>query len=192
MMKPWMQCLVVTSCVAVALGLSSGRLAEAHSSSDLDQDDNQREETLYIWAGDQERKRPDFLAVIDFDDHSPTYGRVLRTVPLPPPGNVGNEPHHCHLSADKNTLACGGLLSVLSGQHGIFFFDVSNARYPVFLFATSAPNSSITDDFLPLPGGGFLVTQVSHCPLKEAAFDNKFCSPIEGSQSLLDWASLGR
>jgi hypothetical protein len=33
---------------------------------------------------------------------------------------------------------------------------------------------------------------VSHCPLKEAAFDNKFCSPIEGSQSLLDWASLGR
>ena len=42
MMKPWMQCLVVTSCVAVALGLSSGRLAEAHSSSDLDQDDHQR------------------------------------------------------------------------------------------------------------------------------------------------------
>ena len=33
---------------------------------------------------------------------------------------------------------------------------------------------------------------VNHCPLKEAAFDNKFCSPIEGSQSLLDWASLGR
>jgi integrase len=34
--------------------------------------------------------------------------------------------------------------------------------------------------------------EVNHCPLKEAAFDNKFCSPIEGSQSLLDWASLGR
>ena len=34
--------------------------------------------------------------------------------------------------------------------------------------------------------------QVNHCPLKEAAFANKFCSPIEGSQSLLDWASLGR
>ena len=32
---------------------------------------------------------------------------------------------------------------------------------------------------------------VNHCPLKEAAFANKFCSPIEGSQSLLDWASLG-
>jgi 56kDa selenium binding protein (SBP56) len=177
MLKQWMQCLVVTSCVAVALGLSSGRLAEAHSSSDLDQDDHQREETLYIWAGDQERVRPDFLAVIDFNERSPTYGRVLRTVPLPPPGNVGNEPHHCHLSADKNILACGGLLSVLKGQPGIFFFDVSNARHPVFLFATSAPNSSITDDFLPLPGGGFLVTQMGSAtggtPGRLAEFDHK-------------------
>jgi len=146
--------------MAVTLGLSSGRLAEAHSSNDLDQDDHQPEKTLYIWAGDQERVRPDFLAVIDFNEHSHNYGRVLRTVPLPPPGNVGNEPHHCHLSADNNILACGGLLSVLKGQPGIFFFDVSNARHPVFLFATSAPNSGITDDFLPLPGGGFLVTQM--------------------------------
>jgi len=177
MLKQWMQRLVVTSCVAVALGLASGSLAEAHSSNDLDQDDHQRETTLYIWAGDQERKRPDFLAVIDFDEHSPTYGRVLRTVPLPPPGNVGNEPHHCHLSADKNILACGGLLSVLKGQNGIFFFDVSNARHPVFLFATSAPNSSITDDFLPLPGGGFLVTQMGSAtggaPGRLAEFDHK-------------------
>src|SRR5262249_39556548 len=67
MIKQWMQRIVVTSCVAVALGLSSGRLAEAHSSDDLDQDDHQPEKTLYIWAGDQERVRPDFLAVIDFN-----------------------------------------------------------------------------------------------------------------------------
>jgi selenium-binding protein 1 len=175
MIKPWMQRIVVTSLAVVALGLSSGSLAEAHSSSDLDQDDHQREETLYIWAGDQERTRPDFLAVIDFDEHSHTYGRVLRTVPLPPPGNVGNEPHHCHLSADKNILACGGLLSVLSGQNGIFFFDVSNARHPVFLLSTRAPNSSITDDFLPLPTGGFLVTQMGSAtgdaPGRLAEFD---------------------
>src|SRR5215831_8514064 len=158
MNKQWIQRIVVTSFVAAALVLSSGSLAK--SNDDRGKEDDQRAKTLYIWAGDQARERPDFLAVIDFDDHSHAYGRVLRTVPLPPPGNVGNEPHHCHLSADKNILACGGLLSVLSGQHGIFFFDVSHARHPVFLFATSAPNSSITDDFLPLPGGGFLVTQM--------------------------------
>src|SRR4030095_3174382 len=84
MHKPWIQRIVVTSVIAVALGLSSGSPAEAHSSDDLDQDNHQREETLYIWAGDQERTRPDFLAVIDFNERSPTYGRVLRTGPLPP------------------------------------------------------------------------------------------------------------
>jgi len=116
--------------------------------------------TLYVWASDQARVAPDFLAVIDFDRFSNTYGKVLRTVPLPPPGNVGNEAHHCHTSIDQRILACGGLLSVLKGQNDIFFFDISNARFPKFLFSTRAPNSSITDDFLPLPGGGFLVTNM--------------------------------
>jgi len=116
--------------------------------------------TLYVWASDQAGVAPDFLAVIDFDRKSPDYGKVLRTVPVPPPGNIGNEPHHCHTSADQTILACGGLLSVLKGQNDIFFFDISNARYPRFLFSTRAPNSSITDDFLPLPGGGFIVTNM--------------------------------
>ena len=116
--------------------------------------------TLYVWASDQAKVAPDFLAVIDFDRRSPNYGQVLRTVPLPPPGNTGNEPHHCHTSADQTILACGGLLSVLKGQNDIFFFDIREARRPRFLKSTRAPNSSITDDFLALPGGGFLVTNM--------------------------------
>jgi len=131
--------------------------------------------TLYIWAGDQARRAPDFLAVVNFDEDSDDYGKVVRTVPIPPPGNVGNEPHHCHLSADKNTLACGGLLSLLRGQNGIFFFDVSEPREPRFLFAASAPLSSITDDFFPLPTGGFLITQMGSAtggsPGRVAEFD---------------------
>jgi hypothetical protein len=116
--------------------------------------------TLYVWASDQAGVAPDFLAVIDFDRKSPNYGQVLQTVPLPPPGNIGNEPHHCHTSPDETILACGGLLSVLKGQNDIFFFDITDARNPRFLRSTRAPNSSITDDFLPLPGGGFLVTNM--------------------------------
>src|SRR5262249_35679764 len=115
---------------------------------------------LYIWAGHIDHSIPDFLAVIDFDEGSPGYGRVINTVPLPGPGSTFNEPHHIHLSADRKVLGCGGLLSVLSGQPGIFFFDVSNPRRPRFLFSTADPNSSTTDDFLPLSGGGFLVTQM--------------------------------
>jgi len=60
--------------------------------------------TLYVWAGDQARAAPDFLAVIDFDEDSKDYGKVVGTVPIPPPGNVSNEAHHCHLSADKKIL----------------------------------------------------------------------------------------
>ncbi len=131
--------------------------------------------TLYVWAGDQARVAPDFLAVINFDEDSADYGKVIGTVPVPPPGNVGNEAHHCHLSADHNILACGGLLSLLRGQNGIFFFDVSDARHPKFLFSTSAPQSSITDAFLPLEAGGFLVTQMGSAsggaPGRLAEFD---------------------
>ena len=116
--------------------------------------------TLYVWASDQAGEASDFLAVIDFDRKSRNYGQVLRTVPLPPPDNTGNEPHHCHTSADQTILACGGLLSVLKGQNDIFLFDITDARHPKFLSSTRAPNSSITDDFLPLPGGGFLVTNM--------------------------------
>jgi hypothetical protein len=135
------------------------------------------EKTLYVFAGDQARVQPDFLAVIDFDEDSHDYGKVVKTVPLPPPGNIGNEPHHCHLSANKEVLACGGLLSLLRGQPGIFFFDVSRPRSPKFLFATSAPQSSITDEFLPLRAGGFLVTQMGSAsggaPGRVAEFDHR-------------------
>src|SRR6185295_2681612 len=71
--------------------------------------------TLYVWASDQAHIAPDFLAVIDFDRRSKDSGRVLRSVPIPPPGNIGHGPHHCHTSADHDILACGGLLSVLKG-----------------------------------------------------------------------------
>jgi hypothetical protein len=59
---------------------------------------------LYIWAGDQARTAPGFLTVVNFDEASRDYGKVIRVAPLPPPGNTGNEPHHMHLSADKRTL----------------------------------------------------------------------------------------
>ena len=140
-----------------------------------DHDGQRAPNTLYVWAGDQARVAPDFLAVIDFDEDSPLYGRVIRTVPVPGPGSSGNEPHHCHLSADKNILACGGLLALLRGQNSIFFFDVSKPRHPKFLFSTSGTLSNITDDFLPLTHGGFLVTQMGDhtggTPGRVAEFD---------------------
>src|SRR5262249_40541500 len=147
------------------------------------QDEGNPAKTLYVWSGDQARKAPDFLAVIDFDEDSRSYGEVVRTVPVPGPGSSGNEPHHCHLSADKNILAGGGLLALLRGQNSIFFFDVSQPRRPKFLFSTSGTLSNITDDFLPLKEGGFLVTQMGDhsggMPGRVAEFDRNLSMVAE-------------
>lgn len=118
------------------------------------------EKYLYVWAGDMARDNPDFLAVVNFDEKSNDYGKVITTIPLPPPGNTNNEPHHCHLSKDKNILGCGGLLSLLQNQNSIYFFDVSEPTSPRLIQSTSATLSNITDDFLPLDNGGFLVTNM--------------------------------
>jgi hypothetical protein len=122
------------------------------------------EKYLFVWAGDQARVKPDFLAVINFDEKSDEYGKVITTVSLPSSlpgsGNVNNEPHHCHLSKDKKILACGGLLSLLHNQNSIFFFDVSNPEAPFLISSTKAIFSDITDDFLPLNSGGFLITNM--------------------------------
>lgn len=133
------------------------------------------ERYLYVWAGDQARQAADFLAVVNFDEGSPDYGKVVTTVPLPGPGASANEPHHVGLSADGRILACGGLLSVLKGQSEIFFFDVSEPAHPKFLSSADPPQSSITDEFHALEGGGFLVTMMGgaqgHHPGRVAEFD---------------------
>src|SRR5260221_718640 len=145
---------------------------QSHAQKDNPEARGHAAKFLYIWAGDQARLAPDFVSVIDFDESSKTYGKILKTAPVP---TSGNEAHHMHLSADGNTLACGGLLSLLKGQDGIFFFDVSTPDDPRFLKSASAPLSAITDDFYPLPGGGFLITQMGSntggAPGRVAEFD---------------------
>jgi len=135
----------------------------------------QESKYLFVWTGYQSRQVPDFLAVVDFDQNSKDYGKILTTVPLDTPGNMWNEPHHVGLSADGKILACGGLLSVLKGQKEVFFFDVSNPLKPKLLSSFDPPQSAITDEFYALENGGFLVTMMGgaagHHPGRVAEFD---------------------
>jgi hypothetical protein len=163
----WLSGIVASSiclCIAGARGLSGARGQAS-------------EQFLYVWAGDQARTAPDFLAVIDFARESAGYGHVITTQPLPSPGAAGNEPHHVGLSRDGRTLALGGLLSVLKGQPEIFFFDVSTPAAPRFISSADPPQSAITDEFYPIPGGGFLVTMMGgaqgHHPGRVVEFDDK-------------------
>ena len=79
---------------ALAIGAANIVLAD-------DDGHGRKDKILYIWAQDQAHVAPDFLAVINFDEESSQYGKVIKTVPVPPPGNIGNEPHHCHLNSDR-------------------------------------------------------------------------------------------
>ena len=138
-------------------------------------EDDNAGKVLFICAGDQARVSPDFLAVINFDQKSGDYGKVIATAPFAAPDATGNEPHHIGLSSDGKVVACGGLLSVLKGQKEVFFFDVSNPKVPKFMSAADPPLSAITDEFHPLPEGGYLVTMMGgaqgHAPVRVVAFD---------------------
>lgn len=159
-----------TARAVVAIGLLAGAtlvaadLAEpgpdrpGRGGKDPERGAGKREDTLIVWASDKAHVAPDFLAVLDFDPQSRTYGRVLRTVPLTGTNAVGNEPHHVGLSRDGRTLALGGLLSILRGQDQVYFFDVGDPRRPTFIRSDNSPGASITDEFAPLENGGFLVT----------------------------------
>src|SRR5579885_3089771 len=72
---------------------------------------------LVVWAGDADRTDSDFLAVIDANPTSATYGKVLRTIPV---RSRGNDP--CGLDgamrADRRVFATG----VASGR--TFVFDL--------------------------------------------------------------------
>jgi selenium binding protein SBP56 len=159
-MRPSLKYFLIAAALVVLSATLVTSTAGSNRSRSKTTNDDGPEKHLFVWAGDQTRQNPDFLAVIDFNEGSPTYGTVITTLPLPGPGASGNEPHHVGLSSDRKVLACGGLLSVLKGQKEIFFFDVSNPNAPTFLSSADPPLSAITDEFYALPNGGFLVTMM--------------------------------
>src|ERR687887_1681567 len=61
---------------------------------------------LLVWAGDADRQNADFLAVLDADPTSPSYGKVLRTYPV---RSRGNEPHALNAEprGDRRIFATG-------------------------------------------------------------------------------------
>ena len=72
---------------------------------------------LAVWAGDADRSNSDFLAILDADPTSATYGKVLRTYPV---RSRGNEPHNVNVEprGDRRLFA-GGLLT-----NRTFVFDL--------------------------------------------------------------------
>ncbi|CAF1289491.1 unnamed protein product [Didymodactylos carnosus] len=123
---------------------------------------------LYVWAGQNTsvKNAADFVAVVDFDEKSGTYGHILKTVPLVSDTfagikQTGNEPHHSSISADGCYYITGGLLSFLTGHKEVFVWRIPKnpTAGPKFLYALDVPGAC-TDEFLPIDDANFIVSMM--------------------------------
>ncbi|MHC5536765.1 selenium-binding protein SBP56-related protein [Singulisphaera rosea] len=66
------------------------------------------EKYLYVLCVDADAKDNDFVAVVDVNPDSPTYGSITTTVDL---GSKGNETHHWGFTDDRTRIWAGSLFS---------------------------------------------------------------------------------
>jgi len=94
----------------------------------------------------------DYLAVVDFNDWSPTYGDVIHREFLPTTSEtvspVNNEPHHIAITKNGKWVVTGGLASVLIGKDEIFIWEIDEDGLPRFYSSLDVPGGCV-DDFFP-------------------------------------------
>ncbi len=107
---------------------------------------------LFAWSGDGDRKVSDYLAVIDADPASKTYGKLVTALPV---GAVGTQPHHTEYDfpADGILLANGWASSTT------FVFDLRAPASPKLMNTfTNVGAYSFPHSFARLPNGHVLAT----------------------------------
>ena len=107
---------------------------------------------LFVWAGDADRKDSDFLAVIDADASSGSYGSVLTTLPV---GAVATRPHHT-----EHEMPAGGVLWVNGFDSGMTFrIDLRDPLHPRLAGSfRDAGDYSHPHSYVRLPNGNVLST----------------------------------
>ncbi len=127
----------------LAGGVSSAAVAEVDQSA---------AHYLYAWAGDDDEKDSDFLAVIDANPASPNYGQVIATVPT---GVKATRPHHIEYETPPGTtLFANGW----KASHS-FVLDLADPRKPrVASEFKRAGEYSFPHSFARLSSGNVLTT----------------------------------
>ena len=109
---------------------------------------------VYVWAGDADAAEgdTDFLAVVDANPDSPTYGSVLGTAPV---GSVGNDPHHAEqIAPSEGLLFANGF-----DANRTFLFDLSSPAEPVLAGEIDEiPGFAYPHSFYRLANGHVLAT----------------------------------
>ncbi len=141
---------MTTGKVARWLGLAAMAMAIATSSASAN--DAARGDYLFVWAADVGAKKSDFLAVIDADAASPTYGEIVATAPT---GVANSRAHH-----SEHQMPEGGILFANGfGAGKTFLFDLNAPRQPrVAGSFENAGDYMHPHSFARTPGGTVLAT----------------------------------
>jgi hypothetical protein len=107
---------------------------------------------LFVWTGDEDGKDSDFLAVVDARPSSPTYGKVVATLPV---GVKGTFPHHTEYEFPKESI----LFANGWGAGRTFLIDLKNPRKPKLAGQfTQISDYGFPHSFARLPNGNVLAT----------------------------------
>ena len=111
---------------------------------------------LLVWAGDEKHTQSDFLAVLDVNPDSKTYGQVVRRLPV---GSAGMMPHHTEYE-----FPASGMLFANGWAAGhTFIIDATHAASPKLKTDfTLADGYGFPHSFLRLPNGHVLGTFQTH------------------------------
>jgi hypothetical protein len=141
-----------------ALLASAGILAGCHSGPQAASPtpDVAASRYLFLWAGDEDKKESDFLAVVDVDRQSPTYAQIVTTLPV---GAVGTMPHHTEYE-----MPAGGVLWANGFAVGrTFRFDLRDPAHPRLAGSfDDAGGFSHPHSYARLPNGNVLATFQRH------------------------------
>lgn len=111
---------------------------------------------LFVWSGDAAHQATDFLAVIDVKPSSPSYGRIVTSLPV---AATGTMPHHTEYEfPQSNFLFAEGWVASRS-----FIFDLSAPLQPRLAGQFHDRDGYIfPHSFVRLPNGHVLATFQSH------------------------------
>lgn len=107
---------------------------------------------LLVWAGDRDQKGNDFLAVIDADPSSASYGHLLTT--------LGTDQQTVRVHHTEYTMPASGMLFANDHDAGrTFIFDVRNPLHPKIVTSFSDMAGYMhPHSYVRLPNGNVLVT----------------------------------
>jgi methanethiol oxidase len=100
-----------------AVVMDDNRLADDQSPFLRHFEEGQRESLLYVWTRDASGQGSDFIAIVDADPQSSTFGSILGRAPT---NSSGNEAHHFGYSERADRIFAGGMFS-----NRMFRYDVA-------------------------------------------------------------------